>query len=323
MGQKLARVQKAFVLKPTARSLRKPDRVSHTLRSLEIAGILSGSKEFITADRLIREIQKLHSDSRIEESGIKRAMQSFQLMAGQKTVESSPGKGYKISEAALADPKWILPVLAHYIAICQPESSFHPALASLVHSHGVRSLYYIIMLHSARERNLPVRFLYTKSSQTQPIEKRVQVAGITIRGHRALVYGKDLRNQKTRQYIIQRISGKIHLEEIPLPPLTAEFKNKYTDSLNVYLGGTPTEVTLRFDSELLPDVRREFYHETQKIAVDGSGILLEMQVNNADEVFSLTSRYLGKAEIIKPVEWREEYAKRLKRALKINGRSGQ
>ena len=60
----------------------------------------------------------------------------------------------------------------------------------------------------------------------------------------------------------------------------------------------------------------EVFHKNQKMYEDQNGyVFVELPVHHNREAFSLVAHYMECAELVEPIEWREQYYNNLRKAL--------
>lgn len=294
-----------------------PAREDHIRAALELGAVYFESSNYLRPTEVERGLEDFWGEAPGRKR-IERALESLQALSGLELFEGRAGRGRRVRPSLTEHPDWQLPLLARFAALAGI-GEFHPALTALVHSHGARALSVCARFARARDTGRTIEFQYARSGSEQPELKRLQVADLRIRGNRLIAAGRDLHKGLLRQYLLVRVTYPIRL--LGAATQRAEhgaLRRLYERSLGVFLGGRPTSVVIRFDPSLAADVRREYFHHTQELSEDNRGIVLRMTVNNASEVFSLISRYMGRAELISPEAWRSEYRERLEKALQLH-----
>ncbi len=292
-------------------------------QAVELLALAARDGERRTGETLMREYGVLRPE--FYERHVKfvtRAVRDLRPLIGPDRIASQPGAGYWLDPEAARSPRWVLPLLLQYLSFTRAEA-YHPALESLVYTHGCRALYYLVCFRIGRDASRPVRFAYAKSREERPRARRVLVTDILIRSNRILAAGFDLDKGAVRHYILNRVTGDVLVEDEPVTPPRARsvVHEAYAGSLGVFMGGAPVQTAIRFAPDLAADIRREFFHASQSFTDEGDAVVLRMTVNNPFEALSLVSRFLGKAELLEPAEWRRLYTNRLRAALELHAES--
>ena len=300
-------------------------------RSLELAGLLFAAEDYASESSLISDYELVRSigsshngpthgrtEPDIGDRALRRALDSIQGQVGIDLIEGVRGRGRRLKPEAKQNKTWLVPLVAQYLGLIGA-GKYHPALEALVHTHGPASLRLLTLIQYARERSRVLEFDYARSRQRGSERRRVVVRTLRIRGSRILIGATDLAKRALRQFLLTRVCEPVQLGPVieSDAPATGD-NNLIRGSLSVFAGAEEKEVVLHFFGDVIHDVRREFIHTSQRMMERSGHLEVRLRLNNALELFSFISRFMGSVEIVAPVEWRAEYARRLNRARAIH-----
>ena len=302
-------------------TFQKPDKLSHIKRSLEIGSIIANAEDYISSDQILRTYSLYNkSFSSNDESTIKRAVKAVHSFLKLKIFESKPSFGYRLKKEYRDNRNWILPIFTQYLFITEFES-LNYLMEPVSHHLDSKSLYFLYLFQCAKSNRKTIQFEYVKYLETKPKIKFLNVYAIVQRGRKLFVIGLDTQNGDVRHYICTQITKVIRIDlesnyDLPDPKLISNF---YSDSIEAYEGVSSQKVVLRLSKNSETFLTKEYFHKSQKFYRDNDGyLLLEMFINNANELFSLVSRFMVDIEIIEPIKWREKYIENLKNALVLH-----
>jgi hypothetical protein len=298
---------------------KKPDRLSHILKSIEIAGIIFQSNDFISSDKIIHEYSRFEEGGSLDETSIKRFLKTIRFYLGNDLFESKPSKGYRLKEEYRTNKKWILPLFSQYLFYIE-SNSLNFSLESVIHLLDTNSLYKLFLLKQAMQKGYAIELEYTKYREDVVKFKKLQIYSIVLRGRKLFIVAKDLNINEVRHYIFTQIGKILKLDDSKQlePPLKNSFLDFYKDSLESFEGTLTRKVLIRFIKEAEIFIQKEFFHSSQKFYKnEKEDLILEMQINYSEELFALLGRFLNYAELLEPVEWREIYIQKLKLALEL------
>jgi len=299
----------------------KPDKLSHIKQSLELGSIIAFSDDYISSNEIITKYS-LFSEKSLskDESTIKRAIKTIHSFLNLKIFESKPSFGYRLKKEFRDNRDWILPIFTQYLFISELESLNYFMEPVSFHLDS-KSLYYLYLFQCAKNNRKTIQFEYVKYLENEPKIKSLQVYAIIQRGRKLFVMGLDTQNGDVRHYIFTQITKviKIDLESNYDLPDSEFISNFYSDSIEAYEGVPSQKVVLKLSKNSETFLTKEYFHKSQKHYRDKNGyLLLEMYINNAEELFSLVSRFMVDIEIIEPIPWREKYIDNIKNTLLLH-----
>ncbi|MBK6604935.1 MAG: WYL domain-containing protein [Leptospiraceae bacterium] len=278
----------------------KPDKLSHIKQSLELGSIIAFSDDYISSNEILTKYS-LFSEKSLskDESTIKRAIKTIHSFLNLKIFESKPSFGYRLKKEFRDNRDWILPIFTQYLFISELESLNYFMEPVSFHLDS-KSLYYLYLFQCAKNNRKTIHFEYVKYLENEPKIKSLQVYAIIQRGRKLFVMGLDTQNGDVRHYIFTQITKviKIDLESNYDLPDSEFISNFYSDSIEAYEGVPSQKVVLKLSKNSETFLKKEYFHKSQKFYRDKNGyLLLEMYINNAEELFSLVSRFMVDIEI--------------------------
>jgi hypothetical protein len=296
----------------------KPDKLSHIKRALEIASIIFQADDYISSDRIIRIYQR--KDETIEESAVKRSLKTIRHFLNQNIFESKSSKGYRLKIEYRTNREWMQSIFALYLYLTESDS-LNYTIEPVTFHLDTRSLYNLYLFQYARDKQKVIEFEYIKYKESNIKTKKVEVYSILIRGRKLFILGFDIQIKDYRHYIFTQIPKviRIHEDSFFQRPPKEELSRFYQSSLEVFEGQLPQKVLIRFLKEAEVYVKKEFFHHSQKFHYDENNFLiLELNINDQDELFTMLGRFLNSAELLEPTAWKDKYIEKLKIALQMH-----
>ncbi len=160
-----------------------------------------------------------------------------------------------------------------------------------------------------------------------------------LSSRRCLIRYRPRWSKRARDYVVEPLGfllldGLIYLEaRVPPYKNTATFVTHLVDEVRLLeirfpksrranktgfgvFEGKPENVEVRFQADIAPYIAERRWHPSQKLKVETNGsLLLRAKLSGMDEFISWVMSWGGWAELVKPVEWRKEIAKRSQRLL--------
>lgn len=297
-------------------------QINHLIEAIELGGLLTLEDKPVPLARFTEAYFQRLGERSPGGNRADRLRDTFLGLAGHLVVVGRPGEGTAIDVDFREDSEWILPLVDMYLAL-EGADRRHPALQAAHNVHHAALLGMVVSIGIALRRGEALQFEYTGSRAAEPETRRVIPLRLVVRGDRLILSSLDLDRKAMRQFLLLRMQPRITPQAMSAEEkaLLTEMRDQdpYSDSLVVFQGGESREVLLRFRKDLAADLKREFFHESQKVEEKQDWIELRMQVNNPLEVFSLVSRYMASCELVEPEDWRDWYVGRLRNALQRHG----
>ncbi|MEM7182599.1 MAG: WYL domain-containing protein [Spirochaetota bacterium] len=285
---------------------------------IEIISIIIQSDDYITAEAIADAYQRIHAiHANMYAKKVVRAIekinQSFAL--DPPVIIGRQNKGYRVHETYTENYLWSLPLFSQYLSVTQ-----HDFLNSLLEPIPLQvekgSLYHLVLLNYAKQQRRPVRFAYVRYEEKEKTYKKVHVYALLQRRQKLMVIAKDVTNQQMKQYFFTGISEIEIVQDEQFPELDTSFiQSFYENSLNLYVGLQARKVVIKFSPESKNFLQKEVFHRNQKVYEKDGCFYVELWVNRDREVFSLVSDFMEYAELLEPLDWRDEYYRCLQKAV--------
>lgn len=301
-------------------SEKKPDSIKHLKKAIEIAIIIFKEDGFIPSIKIEKEFDEYNEDISFYGKMVGRACETLEEYLGINVIESRSRRGFQLKKEYRTNLEWMHPLLSKYLSIIELDSLNYP-VESITYHLGTKALYNLYLLHYARDQRKTIKFEYMKNLETNPKRKNVNIYLIVLRGRKIYIIGLDTDINEIRQYTFTQITNIVGIDPYSSfdPPTRNELSHFFKDSLITHADSKSTEVLIRFEKEAEVYVRKEFFHSSQKFDYDENGkLLLKMKINNKVELFTLLGRFMNVAELIKPIDWREEYITNIQIALSLH-----
>jgi predicted DNA-binding transcriptional regulator YafY len=174
----------------------------------------------------------------------------------------------------------------------------------------------LVDLHHAIAGSKRVWMRYYTASRDEHTERTVHPYHLSnIRGDWYLVAFDELRKE-FRNFSVGRIEEwKLLVDKFKRDPEFSIAKHMGT-AFQAERGGESVEVVIHFADQAARYVREKHWHDTQQIEEqDGGGLILKFQTGGLGEVKRWVMQYGGGAEVITPMNLREEIKKEINSML--------
>mgnify|MGYP000227026286 CR=1 FL=1 len=134
------------------------------------------------------------------------------------------------------------------------------------------------------------------------------------------IIGRPTDSDEVRTYRVARFKTMQMLDRPADIPEDFNLKAYFGNAWAVFRGEKSYKVELLFSAEAALVVTETIWHHTQKVKnhKDGS-VTLSFEVDGLEEITNWILGWAGMVKIIKPVELRERFVKKLETALEMNG----
>ncbi|MCP5500082.1 MAG: WYL domain-containing protein [Leptospiraceae bacterium] len=287
---------------------------------LEIAALLLQSEDFISSGALSEAYSQLFPEEpELDEKFIKDSIAKVKNFLPENYFESMRGSGYRVSQDYRKDYSIASSLFLKYLSLVN-ENALDYIFEPLTFQFQSRSLLNLVLLEYSKNHNISVKFLYTKYNRINAEPKQVYVYKILYRGRKLILYVRDKKDEKLKILFFTSIDRVELVYEDRFSPLTdEEIMSKFEYSLGGYIGGEIRDVKLRFLPEFKAQTIKEFFHKSQSLQEEADGsVIIQLKANHSSELFDAISNFLEYVEILEPEDWREEYRKKLEKALSLN-----
>ena len=147
--------------------------------------------------------------------------------------------------------------------------------------------------------------------------RRLDPYHVWYRGGALYVIGWDHRSREIRTFAVDRIR-EIEVGPNRFTPNPDFDFESYTASSFGVVAEKAVHVSIRFSQKWATQVRERTWHDSQELRTDGQGrTILDMQVGSTEELLSWILSFGPGAEVLAPLELREDVARALDESLSL------
>lgn len=166
----------------------------------------------------------------------------------------------------------------------------------------------LVTLTRAVFNKFTVRILHRSPQRERAIEREVDPYKLWYVNNGLYLVGHDHKENDLRTFAVERMqSAKLTNRRFEIPP---DFNfDEFQKTAFSVIWGEPQEVKIRFSSSQAPYIRERTWHPSQQIETCGDGsIILTLKVADLWEVKRWLIGFGAEAEVLLPLELREEIA---------------
>lgn len=200
-------------------------------------------------------------------------------------------------------------------AFCQRlEKSFRSRLPSRVDYSNMRSVIKTVNDAVCDHRALEITYFSYSSKRTA--KRKIHPYCLYYYQGAIYVIAWDQLSKEVRTFNMERIRKINPLKERFQVPDKFDPADYFDASFGIFTGKDRQEIEIHFGKTVAPFIRERIWHKSQKIKTSDNGrIILTMTLTNTKELKSWVMGFCEHAEVIRPLELREEIKRDLKRMV--------